>query len=256
MDHIVLKPDLWVVGGGEMGLTHWLDCHIYLLQTNAGTVLIDAGGGIDTSRLIRNIKRLPGELAGKLRFLWLTHCHGDHAGGVHVLCNEFPGLEVITSPHEATMLERGTDNELGLTQARYAGTYPEDFTVTRCKVHSRTAHGQQWQLGRHVMTSWITPGHTAGSVCFDVDGPHGRYLFSGDTVFRGGLIQLLNTPGSEISAYRETAFNILSRLHPDCLFPGHGMWVVEEGWKHLQKCIHYFKKSGPPPMPAYVEKVW
>lgn len=48
----------------------------------------------------------------------------------------------------------------------------------------------------------FTPGHSAGSTCFvaDVDGY--RALFTGDTVFAGGLVSLINAPGSDPAAYR------------------------------------------------------
>jgi glyoxylase-like metal-dependent hydrolase (beta-lactamase superfamily II) len=79
-------------------------------------------------------------------------------------------------------------------------------------------------------------------------------LFSGDTVFWGGLIQLLNTPGSEISAYRR-GVQALEGLGIDCLFPGHGLWALGNGQAHIDKMLYYFKRSAVPPMPAFVEKI-
>jgi len=255
MNAILLKPDVWAAGSGELGISCWMDCHIYLLRTAEGYIVIDAGSGIDADRLIDNIREVSRDHGESIKYLWLTHCHGDHAGGILRLTQKFAPLKVITSAHEAKMLRRGTEDELGLAQAKYAGTYPPDFMVPRYTADHIVMHGQQWILGQHKVTSWITPGHTAGSVCFQVQSPYGNYLFSGDTIFWGGLVQLLNTPGSELTAYRKSVLDVLAVLKPDALFPGHGMWVIEGASLHIQKCVHYFKKSAPPPMPAFVEKI-
>lgn len=255
MSYILIKPDVWVVGSGEAGLSYWMDCHIYLLRTADGDIIIDAGSGIDTDKLIDTISGLSQHPGESIKYLWLTHCHGDHAGGVFRLTEKFPQIKVITSEHEAKMLSCGTDDELGLTQAKYAGTYPPNFFIPHYHTGHIVAHGQQWFLGQHKITSWITPGHTAGSVCFEVQSPYGNYLFSGDTLFWGGLVQLLNTPDSDLAAYRKSVLDILAALKPNALFPGHGMWVMEDAFLHIEKCVHYFKKSGPPPMPAFVEKI-
>ena len=71
-----------------------------------------------------------------------------------------------------------------------------------------------------------TSGYTPGSASFSWESK--GWLFSGDTVFWGGLIQLLNTPGSEISEYRR-GVQVLSGLDVDCLFPGHGLWALGNG---------------------------
>lgn len=152
------------------------------------------------------------------------------------------------------MLESGSDDDLGLTQARFAGTYPPDYSLKHSSGDLVLQHGDTITLGSLTIRALVTPGHTRGAMCYHVDAPGGSILFAGDTVFWGGLIQLLNTPGSEISDYRR-GVQVLSGLGVESLFPGHGMWALRHGQAHIDKMLYYFRRSAVPPMPAFVEKI-
>ena len=253
MTHSVrLHDHVSLVGSGELALTHYLDCHVYLLHDGEEYALIDAGGGVHSERLIENLKHAVADLS-RLKYLLLTHCHGDHAGGVDAI-RKVCSPAVASSSWEVRMLESGSDDDLGLTQARFAGTYPPDYRLTHSKADRTLRDGDELQLGRLKIRCILTPGHTRGSVCYCVETPSDRLLFSGDTVFWGGLIQLLNTPGSEISEYR-AGVQQLQNLAVECLFPGHGLWALRNGQAHIDKMLYYFKRSAVPPMPFPVEKI-
>ena len=81
---IRLHENVTLVGSGELGLSHYLDCHVYLLHEGEDYALIDAGSGVEPERLRANVSDAAGDLS-RIRLLLLTHCHGDHAGGVHAL---------------------------------------------------------------------------------------------------------------------------------------------------------------------------
>ena len=253
MTHAVqLHEQVSLIGSGELGLTHYLDCHVYLLHDGDEYAMIDAGSGVHSEKLTENLKHAVADLS-RLRYLLLTHCHGDHAGGVHMI-QKVCSPQVMSSEWEVRMLEIGSDDDLGLTQARFAGTYPPDYRFTHAKAGRTLNDGDELQLGRLKIRTIPTPGHTRGSVCYRVDTPGDRLLFSGDTVFWGGLIQLLNTPGSEISEYR-TGVQRLQKLGVDCLFPAHGLWALRNGQAHIDKMLYYFKRSAVPPMPFPMEKI-
>jgi len=249
---VQLHEHVTLIGSGELGLTHYLDCHTYLLHDGAECALIDAGGGVQTERLLANLREAIGDLS-QLQYILLTHCHGDHAGGVAAI-KECCDAKVASSDWEMRMLKSGSDDDLGLTQARFAGTYPPDYRLTHIKGDMVLGDGEEIRIGRLTIRTIATPGHTRGSVCYRVASPAGVLLFSGDTVFWGGLIQLLNTPGSEISEYRRGA-QALEGLGVDYLFPGHGLWALGNGQAHIDKMLYYFKRSAVPPMPAFVEKI-
>lgn len=254
MTHFVpLHASVSLIGSGELGLTHYLDCHVYLLQSEGEYALIDAGSGVEPERLTANLQHALGGDLSRLRYLLLTHCHGDHAGGVHAI-QHIAKPRVAGSAWEMEMLARGSDEDLGLVQARFAGTYPADYQVTRTPGDLVLQDGHELTLGQLRIRALVTPGHTRGATCYLVEGGGETLLFSGDTVFWGGLIQLLNTPGSEISEYRRGVL-ALAGLNVDCLFPGHGLWALRNGQAHIDKMLYYFRRSAVPPMPAYVEKI-
>jgi len=249
---IPLHENVSLVASGELGLSHYLDCHVYLLHSDEECALIDAGSGVHSELVIDNVRTaLGGER--HLRYLLLTHCHGDHAGGVHAIQNIW-SPQICSSEWEIRMLESGSDDDLGLTQARFAGTYPADYSFTHTRGGIALQDGGTVAVGRLTVRALVTPGHTRGSVCYHVEAPGGALLFSGDTVFWGGLIQLLNTPGSEIAAYRR-GVQALAGLGIECLFPGHGLWALRHGQAHIDKMLYYFRRSAVPPMPAFVEKI-
>jgi len=253
MTHSVrLHEHVSLIGSGELALTNYLDCHVYLLHDGDEYALVDAGSGVQSERLIENLKHTVSDLS-RLRYLLLTHCHGDHAGGVDAI-QKICRVEVVSSEWEVQMLADGSDDDLGLTQARFAGTYPPDYRLTHAKADGTLHDGDELQLGRLKICCLLTPGHTRGSVCYCVGTPGGRLLFSGDTVFWGGLIQLLNTPGSEISEYR-AGVQRLQNLGVECLFPGHGLWALRNGQAHIDKMLYYFKRSAVPPMRFPLEKI-
>jgi len=249
---IQLHENVTLVGSGELGLSHYLDCHVYLLHDGDEYALIDAGSGIEPERLLANLREAAGDLS-RIRLLLLTHCHGDHAGGIHALRSHCP-LRVASSPWEIRMLEQGSDEDLGLVQARFAGAYPADYKLTHSRGDVALGHEDRLNLGNLTVEAIHTPGHTRGSLCYQVSTSSGVLLFSGDTVFSNGLIQLLNTPGSDISEYRRSVQALASR-GIDFLFPGHGLWALRNGQAHIDKMLYYFRRSAVPPMPPFIEKV-
>ncbi len=241
-----------LVASGDLGLSHYLDCHVYLIGSGDEYALVDAGAGIETLSILENVDAAIGDLT-KLRYILLTHCHGDHAGGIHIL-KRLLSLKVVSSQFEHDMLERGSEYDIGLTQAKFSGSYPPDYVFTNAAGDIVVKHGDTLRLGKLTVTALVTPGHTKGSTCFLMTGGGPRSLFSGDTVFWGGLISLLNTPGSEISDYRQSVQS-LSGLDIECLFPSHGLPALGHGQAHIDKMLRYFRGSGLPPMPPRVEKV-
>lgn len=76
------------------------------------------------------------------------------------------------------------------------------------------------------------PGHSSGSLCYRVDLPSGRALFTGDVVFMNGILGLLNHPDSHLEQYRE-AFARLEGLDIDLLLPGHMLFFLRDGQRHI-----------------------
>jgi len=137
----------------------------------------------------------------------LTHGHADHVAAA-VALKRLTGRPIVA--HQAdTYLLQAVDNEIakllglteaivpdaGLTDGQVIGVAGVDFTVV------------------------ATPGHTPGSCCFYSAAE--QVLFSGDTLFRGGIGRS-DLPGGN-SAILRRSLSRLKQLPPEVeVYPGHG----------------------------------
>jgi len=78
--------------------------------------------------------------------------------------------------------------------------------------------GQQIGFGANTITAIHTPGHTPGSTCFTV----GNLLFSGDTLFPGGVGNTKNQTGHFYTIIRSVEYKLLSLPDDTVIYPGHG----------------------------------
>ena len=94
--------DVYLVGSAD--ISHSMDCCVYLVGAG-DLVLIDAGAGKSTSRLIDNIQVL-GFQPEKLSAIIVTHAHIDHIGSLHDL-KELYGVKIIAHKEDAEAIETG-----------------------------------------------------------------------------------------------------------------------------------------------------
>jgi glyoxylase-like metal-dependent hydrolase (beta-lactamase superfamily II) len=74
-----LTEQIALVGSSRFGLSSPFDCSIYALDNGEGTVLIDAGCGLEPELIEANL-RGDGFDPTRIRAMVLTHAHADHAG--------------------------------------------------------------------------------------------------------------------------------------------------------------------------------
>ncbi|MCD6530172.1 MBL fold metallo-hydrolase [Candidatus Bathyarchaeota archaeon] len=236
--------DVYMVGSGQIRLSNPMDCHVYLVDYGEGLILIDAGVGLETEFIIQNIRE-EGYDEKNVQYLLLTHCHADHAGG----CKRLKALtecKVVATEFEGNLLERGTDEELGLNIAKRTGIYPENYVFPHCKPDWTVRDGEEFELGRYHIKVIEVPGHSKGSACYLFSREDYRILFSSDVVFFDGTIGLGNWAGSSLEDYRKH-IDKLSDLAVDALLPGHFLWTLKDGQKHLDKAIENLKLAWVPP---------
>jgi len=234
-----ITDEVYIVGSGGngLGISDDYDCHVYLINAGSELALVDAGVGIDTERILNNI-RDEGFDPDHLSTVLLTHAHADHAGGCYDLKSAL-GVSMALSSEEKHFLETGDEDELGLTFARSAGWYPADYHLRSCAVDIGLSDGQQIAVGNLRIMSIKVPGHSRGSICYLMYGKELIYLFTGDVVFLRGFISLLNAPGSSLEDYRNN-IRKLSDLSVDSLLPGHQAFCLKGGQKHIDKAIAAF----------------
>lgn len=103
----------------------------------------------------------------------LTHGHFDHISGIGALKSEYPGIKVLIHPADMDKLADPVKN-----LATLFGT-----SVAVRTEALPLKDGARIKLGKTTLSVTATPGHSPGSVVLQA----GHTLFSGDTLFRGGV---------------------------------------------------------------------
>ena len=230
-----LTENIYLIGGGPFGLSHEFDSSIYLVDCGSEFVLVDTGAGIDTYRIIDNIKK-DGLNPEKISYIFLTHSHADHSSGAAELQKKL-GAEVCISEIEADLLNSDDEKKLQLDVAKRSGLYSPDYTFKPCKASKLLKHNDLIKVGKFTFKSIVVPGHSKGSICYYVELSEGKTLFTGDVVFFDGVIGLLNCEGSSLSDYREY-INRIEDLNIKILLPGHFVFSLSNGDRHIKKAIN------------------
>ncbi|MEW5814198.1 MAG: MBL fold metallo-hydrolase [Spirochaetota bacterium] len=229
-----LSSSVYLIGSGLYGLSHKFDCSVYLVECGDELIVIDAGAGCNPDKIIENVVK-DGLEPAKLSRLFLTHGHADHAGGAHYLRERY-GVQVYIGEAEAEMVEQGDEVDLKLEVAKKSGFYSPEYKFTPCAISVRLHHNDSISIGSLVFKALHVPGHSRGSFCYLVDLSEGRAVFSGDTVFADGVIGMLNCDGSELSDYRRYIHRLADR-NIKMLFPGHRVFVLEDGQQHVDQAV-------------------
>ncbi|WP_206669869.1 MBL fold metallo-hydrolase [Paenibacillus luteus] len=244
---IKLDEGIFMVGSGKFGaqISDSMDCNVYLLDGGNGEyALIDAGGGVNPERIVANIERL-GIAPSQIKYLVLTHGHGDHAAGAAYFQRQY-GIAVITSKEIQPWIERGDRNKVSITAAVKANVYPKDYQFLPCAVTQIVLENDEIIIGDIVLKVIETPGHARGHIALLLERDGRKLLFSGDTVFAGGKVVIQNIWDCNISEYADTVAK-LHQLRVDSLFPGHGMFLLIEAWKHIECAQACFERLEVPP---------
>lgn len=235
-----------LVGSGKIGfsLTNDFDCHMFLVNCGEESILVDSGAGLESNQVINNIQA-EGVALSRVRHLFITHTHADHAGGAAYLRKEL-GVKVCVSETAADDLRKGDEKAISLDVARARGHYPADYRFPPSEVDVALSDGQSFRVGDCQVTAVETPGHSRGHMCFHIVAGGKKYLISGDTVFYGGRILLLNTWDCSIPDYARS-LGKLSELPVDALLPAHDMPCFRDGQRHVKAAHEVFSKLGIPP---------
>jgi hydroxyacylglutathione hydrolase len=243
-----LTDDVYLVGGSPtngFGLSGGMDSHVYVVDGGDELALIDcgmaSGGSID--RIVATM-RADGLDPDRLRRVFITHYHVDHSGGLAAWQERF-GLVAAIDAVAAPALETADVHATGFALAQAAGVYPQDYEFRPSAVADPLDAGAVRQVGSLTVEPVPTPGHCAGHSAYRVSGRSGAALFTGDCVFHGGEILVLNTADSDVAAYRESLLR-LDDLDFDGFFPGHGALCVTGGKQHVAQAAAGFRTLSLP----------
>lgn len=177
------------------------NCYILYDDVSKEAAIIDPGGSF------RQIVDFIDKKELNAKYILLTHSHADHIGALNDLLDKYDDIELIASSKERKLLNNPMYNltsRFNMKHTQFEATkYVEDKDTIK--------------MGEHTITFYLTPGHTAGSMCIGV----GDMLFTGDTLFAGSIGRTDLPTGSfdEISKSLVKLANMDENL---TIFPGHG----------------------------------
>jgi glyoxylase-like metal-dependent hydrolase (beta-lactamase superfamily II) len=235
---------LTLSGDSGCSLSHGSDCNAYAVECDGEVLLIDAGVGIQTELLLRNLGA-DGIQTEQISTLLLTHGHLDHSGGASWL-HERLGLEVIASLETAAALETGDEDAISLGAAKRAGIYDAAVSLHACPVARRLQGGEIWKVRDVTIRAMRTPGHSDDMLSFLLQTPSELLAFTGDTVFHGGRIALQDTHDCRPPHYSRS-LRALAALPIDGFFPGHGIWSLARGAAQIQSSLRHLDRLLLPP---------
>lgn len=191
----------------ELKINTWIgdptNCYIIFDEESKETMVIDPAGDVDKIIEMMEI------LGGNLKYIYLTHCHGDHIGGVNELKRKCGG-KILIHRYDAPGLN---DPDINLTE--YIGMENIELELDSIIDDQDMLH-----LGNLELLVIHTPGHTAGGASLYCEKEN--LLFSGDTMFRGtwGRTDL---PTSSREQIMDSITNKLLVLPDETIvYPGHG----------------------------------
>ena len=161
-DPVRVFDNLFFVGGKVH--TSWA------LTTSEGIIIIDTVYPYNSEELIiEGLERL-GLNPEEIRYVIISHAHGDHIGGAQMLQERY-GAEVVMGGGDWDLVE----------------TYPNRYTSMAPRRDIVATDGMTLTLGDTTVTFWETPGHTPGTLSYTFtvydQGRPVNVAYSGGTAF-------------------------------------------------------------------------
>lgn len=195
---------------------------LWLAQTNAWIVAPQGPGGecvvIDAPPDPEPILERLSHHGLRLVALLTTHGHVDHVGGISTV--------VRAHDHEVPVRIHDLDRHMLLDPAGTGGMfgrYLEGLDLRPPEVVLGLDDGERVSGAGMTFTVLHTPGHTPGSVCFELEVDGGPpILFSGDHLFAGSIGRT-DLPGGSFEALMASMAEKILPLDDEIpVLPGHG----------------------------------
>lgn len=172
-------------------------------ENSKEAMVIDPGG--EPERIAETLDIL----GANLKYIFLTHCHADHIGGISELKKIKGGKILVSRPDSEGLYKK----EINL--AEYI-----NMEIPELEADSRVDDEDLIHIGEIEFKVIATPGHTKGGLCLYAEKE--GLVFTGDTMFSGTWGRTDLPTGNFV----ELITSITDRLMPlpddTIVYPGHG----------------------------------
>ena len=192
-------------------ITDPTNCYILVDEETKETMVIDPGGEAEKIIDMVNV------LGGKIKYIYLTHCHQDHIGVVKELQKKLGGKVLI---HRIES-ENIKNPQITLSQVF-------ETNGIELEADSRVDEDDLIHIGNIEFKVIHTPGHTSGGTCLYCEKE--KMLFSGDTMFHGTWGRTDVPTSSFVSIIKSITEKLLVLPDETIVYPGHGKStrIIEE----------------------------
>lgn len=168
-------------------------CYLISHRASGAQILIDAA---DDAPALREFLAAGTCEAGEL-VVASTHHHWDHTRALPA----FAGARLVAGAEDADAIEVQRD----------------------VRISTRLRHGDTVTSGELTLEVIALRGHTPGSVAYVLRRPTGTLLFTGDSLFPGGVGNTDNNPERFDSLLSDVTERLFGAFDDDArVFPGHG----------------------------------
>ena len=181
-------------------------------EFSENTYLVNKGNEvfvIDPGAHFKEIKTIIDENNYILKGVLLTHGHFDHIFSLNDMIQEY-NPEIYIHKDERDFLFSASLNLSSMINKQFKINSKDKINVIE--------DGFKITLGRDDIIVIHTPGHTRGSVCY----LYKKYLFSGDTLFKGTVGRTDLPTGNKVTLERSLQKLISKCKDNTVVYPGHG----------------------------------
>ena len=194
-----------------------VNCYILVNHDTNECIVFDPGAEADT---LTEIFSTP---AFNLKAIFLTHGHDDHIGAVSELKERFD-VPVYASKEE-------NDKVLGDPSVNLSAMFGNPTTLHADEV---LEDGQELEIIGAKIKCILTPGHTAGGMCFYIE--EMQSIIVGDTLFCGSVGRTDFPTGSAGQLVRSIREKLYTLPDDTKVFPGH-MDMTTIGWEKKNNMV-------------------
>ena len=185
------------------GLGDLTNCYIVADDKTKEAFIIDPGAKAEKIIEMVNI------LEVKVKYIIVTHCHGDHIGALNKVKEKLGG-KILVHRLDA----EGIYNE-DINLSYYIGMDSPEL-----EADSRLDDKDKIHLGNIEFEIIHTPGHTQGGICIYCK--EYKMIFTGDTLFRGTWGRTDLPTGDFESIINSITNRIMTLPEETIVYPGHG----------------------------------